>query len=392
MPLLNRALELQPEIAGWRRELHRHPELLFDTQWTSAFVTEKLRSFGCDEVATGIGRTGVVGIIRGRQGGGGVIGLRADMDALPMTEVTGLDYASKIPGRMHACGHDGHTAMLLGAARHLCETRNFAGSVAVIFQPAEEGGAGGLEMVQDGMMERFGIDSVYGLHNEPGAAVGTFAIRPGPMLASVDTFAITITGVGGHAALPHKSVDPIFIGAQIVSALQGIVSRSADPLESLVVTITQFHAGDAINVIPPSARLVGTTRSLKQSTREMAERRIRETVSGIATALGGSAEIDYALVRSYPVTVNHPHETGLALAVARGVAGDTKVDADPPPIMGGEDFAFMLEARPGAFIFMGNGDSAYCHHPAYDFDDSAIPFGISYWVTLAETLLKAKDS
>jgi amidohydrolase len=391
MPLLNRALELQPEIAIWRRELHAHPELMYDTHWTSAFVTEKLKAFGCDEVVTGIGRTGVVGIIKGRHAGDDVIGLRADMDALPMMEVTGLDYASTIPGRMHACGHDGHTAMLLGATRHLCETRNFAGTVAVIFQPAEEGGAGGLAMVQDGLMDRFGIRSVYGLHNEPGAAIGTFAIRPGPLLASVDTFSITVHGVGGHAALPHKSVDPIFIGAQIVTALQSIVSRSTDPLESLVVTITQFHAGDAINVIPPAAKLIGTTRSLKQSTRDMAEHRIRETATGIAAALGGSVEVDYALARSYPVTVNHERETALALGVAQNVAGHKNVDDNATPIMGGEDFAFMLEARPGAFIFMGNGDSAYCHHPAYDFNDDAIPYGVSYWVTLAETLLKQKD-
>ncbi len=392
MPLLNRAVEMQPEIQGWRRELHMHPELMYDTQWTSAFVTDKLTSFGCDEVVTGIGRTGVVGIIRGRHEGGGVIGLRADMDALPITEVTGVDYASRFPGRMHACGHDGHTAMLLGAARHLCETRNFAGSVAVIFQPAEEGGAGALEMVQDGMMERFGIQSVYGLHNEPGAPIGSFAIRAGAIMASVDTFEIIVTGVGGHAAMPHQTVDPIFIGAQIVTALQAIVSRNADPLQSLVITVTQFHAGDAINVIPPSARLVGTVRSLNPATRELAEKRFRATVSGVATALGGSAEINYALVRSYPVTVNHPHETALALSVAEAVAGRQNVDPNVTPVMGGEDFAFMLNARPGAFIFMGNGDTPFCHHPAYNFSDAAIPHGVSYWVTLAETLLKPQEA
>ena len=390
--MLNRAIEMQPEIAAWRRELHMNPELQFDTHWTSAFVAEKLKAFGCDEVVTGIGRTGVVGIIKGRSDGGTVIGLRADINALPMTEVTGLPHASKTPGRMHACGHDGHTAMLLGAARHLCETRNFHGRVAVIFQPAEEGGGGGHEMVLDGMMERFGIGSVYGLHNEPGSAVGSFAIRPGPIMASVDTFAITVTGVGGHAAMPHLTIDPIFIGAQIVSALQGIASRNTDPLESLVITVTQFHAGDAINVIAPTARLIGTTRTLKAPVRAMAEKRIRETAHGIATALGGSVEIDYALSKGYPVTVNHPRETQLALGIAREVAGERNVDADTPPIMGGEDFAFMLESRPGAFIFMGNGDTAYCHHPAYDFNDEAIPYGVSYWVTLAETLLKDKTA
>lgn len=392
MPLLNRALELQQEITGWRRELHMNPELLFDTNWTANFVTEKLKAFGCDEVATGIGQTGVVGVIKGRHGEGPAVGLRADMDALPISEETGAAYASKTPGRMHACGHDGHTAMLLGAARHLCETRNFAGAVAVIFQPAEEGGAGGLEMVQDGLMERFGIDKVFGMHNRPGAPVGTFSGRTGALLASVDTFAITVTGVGGHAAGPHRAVDPIFIGAQIVSALQGIVSRGTDPLDSLVVTITQFHAGDAMNVIPPSAKLIGTARALKQATRQMAERRIRETAAGIAAALGGKAEIDYALVRPYPVTVNHPRETALALDVARQVAGGAQVDGDTPPVMGGEDFAFMLEERPGSMIWLGNGDTAYLHHPAYDFNDDAIPFGVSYWVSLAETLLKQQEA
>ena len=392
MPLLNRAVELKPEIAAWRHELHQHPELLYDTHWTSAFVAEKLKSFGCDEVVTGIGRTGVVGVIKGRHGSGNVIGFRADMDALPITEATGKPYASKSPGKMHACGHDGHTAMLLGAARHLCETRNFSGSAAVIFQPAEEGGAGALAMVQDGLMQRFGIEKVFGMHNEPGGAVGTFAGRVGPILASVDTFSITVTGVGGHAAGPHRAVDPIFIGAQIVSALQGIVSRGTDPLDSLVVTITQFHAGDAINVIPPSAQLVGTTRALKQSTREMAEQRIRATVSGIATALGGTAEINYALVKPYPVTVNHQNETLQALAVARQVAGDAEVDGNTPPVMGGEDFAFMLEARPGGIIWIGNGDTAFLHHPAYDFNDDAIPYGVSYWVSLAETLLKPREN
>lgn len=387
MPLLNHALELQPEIAGWRRELHMNPELLYDVQWTSAFVAEKLRAFGCDQVVTGVGRSGVVGIVKGRHDGGGAVGLRADMDALPITEVTGLPYASKTPGKMHACGHDGHTAMLLGAARHLCETRNFRGHVAVIFQPAEEGGAGGLAMVQDGLMERFGIDSVYGMHNAPGIPIGQFAIKPGPILASVDTFAIDIHGVGGHAAMPHRSVDPLFIGAQIVSALQGIVSRNTDPLESLVVTVTQFHAGNAINTIAPEARLVGTVRSLKESTRQLAERRIRETAAGIATALGGRVDIDYLVAKGYPVTFNQPRETEVAINAAAQVVGAQNVDPATPPIMGGEDFAFMLQARPGSFIFLGNGDTAFCHHPAYDFNDAIIPYGVSYWVTLAESVL-----
>jgi amidohydrolase len=387
LPLLNRAVEMQPEISVWRRDLHMNPELMFDTHRTSAFVAEKLKAFGCDEVATGIGRTGVVGVIRGRHGDGPAVGLRADMDALPITEETGLDYASKVPGRMHACGHDGHTAMLLGAARHFCETRNFRGSVAVIFQPAEEGGGGGNEMVKDGMMERFGIASVYGMHNEPGLPVGQFAIRPGATMAAMDAFSITIVGKGGHAALPHLAIDPIFIGAQIVSALQGIASRNTDPLEAMVVSVTQFNAGDAHNVIPQSARLVGTVRTLKRELRQLARDNLHKTVEGVAAALGGKAVVNYEHVKGYPVTFNHARETEIAASVACAVAGNANVDVNYPAIMGAEDFSFMLEARPGAFIFIGNGNTAFCHHPAFDFNDEAIPYGISYWVHLAETVL-----
>ncbi len=388
MPLLNRAVELKTEIAAWRHELHQNPELLFETHWTSAFVAEKLRSFGCDEVVTGIGRTGVVGVIKGRHGGGGVIGLRADMDALPITEATGKDYASKFPGKMHACGHDGHTAMLLGAARHFCETRNFSGSVVVIFQPAEEGGAGGLEMVQDGLMERFGIDKVFGLHNWPGVAVGEFVIRPGPLMAAMDVFSITITGKGGHAAMPHLTIDPVFVGMQIGTALQGIASRNADPLESIVVSITQFHAGDVHNVIPQTAKLTGTVRSLKRELRDLAMTNLRRTAEGIAAALGASAAISDEGVIPYPVTFNDAVETAAAVDIARRVAGAKAVNDAYPPDMGSEDFSFMLNERPGAMILLGNGDTAYCHHPAYDFNDDAIPYGVSYWVSLAETLLK----
>lgn len=387
MPLLNAASEMQPEIAGWRRSLHMQPELLFDVHETAKFVAEKLEAFGCDEVVTGIGRTGVVGLIRGRQGAGPVIGLRADMDALPIIEATGLPYASQVPGVMHACGHDGHTAMLLGAARHLCETRNFRGDVAVIFQPAEEGGGGGREMVADGMMERFGIGQVFGLHNEPGLAVGKFAIRTGAFLAAYDEITITIKGRGGHAAMPHQSIDPIFIGAQIISSLQGIVSRNTDPLDSLVVSITKFHAGDAMNVIPPTAELGGTVRTLSREVRDAAEARIRETAENVARALGGEATLAY--VRKYPVTVNHEKETGLAIAAAREVMGSACIDTDAKPIMGAEDFAFMLEARPGSMIFLGNGDTAWCHNPEYDFNDEAIPVGVTYWVRLAEMILRA---
>jgi amidohydrolase len=387
MPLLNDAVEMQPEIAGWRRELHMQPELLFDVHQTAAFVTEKLKRFGCDEVVTGIGRTGIVGIIKGRQGDGPTLGFRSDMDALPITEATGLPYASKIPGRMHACGHDGHMAMLLGAARQLCETRNFAGSIAVIFQPAEEGGGGGDEMVKDGMMERFGIAEVYGMHNEPGLPVGQFGIREGAFLASMDTFSILIKGKGGHAAFPHLTVDPIFIGSQIVCALQGIASRNADPIEAVVVSVTQFNGGEIHNVISPTATLIGTVRTLKKEMRQLARENLIRTVTGIATALGGEAEINYNYLNGYPVTVNHARETSVALKAARDVAGAGNVNPDYPPTMGAEDFAFMLEARPGAFIVIGNGDSAYVHNPEFDFADNAIPYGVSYWVRLAETAL-----
>jgi amidohydrolase len=390
MPVLNSAIAMQPEVTAWRRHLHQNPEILFDVQQTAAFVAEKLRGFGCDEVIIGLGRTGVVGVIRGRHGDGPVVGLRSDMDGLPMTEETGLAHASKIPGRMHGCGHDGHMAMLLGAARHLCETRNFRGSVVVIFQPAEEGGGGGAEMVRDGLMERFAIQSVYGMHNFPGIPIGQFAIRPGALMASADVFRITVKGYGGHAAAPHKTVDPILIGAQIVVALQAIAARNADPLESVVVSVTRFNGGEANNVIPSTAIIYGTVRSLKQDLRDMAMANVRRTASGMAAALGGEVEIADDLELPYPVTFNHQRETVLAAAVARKVVGAKNVDSDFPPVMGAEDFSFMLQARPGAFIFIGNGDTPFCHHPAYDFADDALPYGISYWVTLAETVLAAE--
>ncbi len=287
MPILNRAAELQDEVAGWRRKLHENPELLFDVHATAAFVADKLKALGVDEVVTGLGRTGVVGIIKGK-GPGRTIGLRADMDALPINEQTGKPWASKTPGKMHACGHDGHTAMLLGAAKYLAETRNFFGAVAVIFQPAEEGGGGGNEMVKDGMMERFGIAEVYGMHNFPGVPVGTFAIRKGAIMASTDEFMITVKGLGGHAAMPNRGVDPVVIGSQIVMALQTIASRNADPLESVVVSVTKFNAGNAHNVIPNEAKLGGTVRTLKKEMRDLAEKRLKEIAQGIAAAAGGA--------------------------------------------------------------------------------------------------------
>ncbi|MGB3536529.1 MAG: M20 aminoacylase family protein [Mesorhizobium sp.] len=387
MPILNRAAEMQEEVAGWRRHLHQTPELNFDVFETAAFVTEKLKAFGCDEVVTGLGKTGVVGIIHGRQGQGPTIGLRADMDALPINEITGKPYASTIAGKMHACGHDGHTAMLLGAARYLAETRNFAGSVAVIFQPAEEGGGGGNEMVKDGMMDRFAITKVFGMHNMPSLPIGHFAIRPGPIMAATAEFTITVKGRGGHAAMPNGTIDPIVITSQLVTALQTITSRNADPVEALVVSVTKFHAGDAYNVIPEKAEIAGTVRTLKKEMAAMAEQRIRAICAGIAATFGAAIEVDYDA--NYPVTFNHAEETAFASDVAAAIAGDAKVIRAMPPVMGGEDFSYMLEARPGAFIFIGNGESAGLHHPAYDFNDEAIPHGVSYWVKIAETALAA---
>jgi amidohydrolase len=387
MPVLNRSIELLPEIKAWRRHLHKQPELLFETHHTSAFVANKLRAFGCDNVVEGVGRSGVVGVIHGRHGNGSVVGLRADMDALPIDEETNLPYASRAPGRMHACGHDGHTAMLLGASQLLCESRNFQGSAVVIFQPAEEGGAGGLEMVQDGLMDRFKIESVYALHNWPGLAVGQFAIKSGGIQAAMDVFTIEIRGKGGHAATPHVAIDPVFIGAHVVTALQGIVSRNVDPFESVVVSVTQFHAGNAHNVIPQSATLVGTIRSLKRELRELAIENLRRIAKGVAAALGGEAIVTDGGVLPYPVTYNHPNETVIAARAAQRVVGDKNVETSCVADMGAEDFSFMLEARPGAMILMGNGDSAFLHNPHYDFCDDAIPHGMSYWVNLVEAVL-----
>jgi amidohydrolase len=385
MPILNRAAELQDEVTEWRRHIHARPELLFAVENTAAFVAEKLREFGVDEIVTGIGRSGVVGLIKGNGEGVRTIGLRADMDALPLTEITGKPWASTTPGKMHACGHDGHTAMLLGAAKYLAETRNFNGNIAVIFQPAEEGGGGGNLMVKDGMMERFGIEEVYGMHNLPGLPVGHFAIRSGAIMAATDEFTITIKGRGGHAAQPHRTIDPIAIGAQIVSNLQLIASRSVDPLRSVVVSVTKFNAGFAHNVIPNDATIAGTVRTLDEEVRDLAETRLKQIVNGLVTAHG--AEVDINFNRNYPVTYNHATETGHAVRIAGEIAGAANVNAEIDPMMGGEDFSYMLNARPGAFIFIGNGDTAGLHNAAYDFNDETIAHGISYWVRLAEQRL-----
>ena len=386
MPVINRVADIADEVTSWRRDIHAHPELLFDVHRTAGVVADRLRAFGCDEVVTGIGKTGVVGVIRGRRGEGGrTVGLRADMDALPIVEATDKPYRSTVPGLMHACGHDGHTAMLLGAAKYLAETRNFAGNAVVIFQPAEEGGGGGDAMVKDGLMTRFGVDEVYGMHNWPGMPVGHFGIRPGPVMAAADRFTITVEGKGGHAAHPHQCVDTLLAAAQIVVALQQVVARNVDPLKSAVLSTCSFKSGETFNVIPQTATLLGTVRTLDPAVQDHIEARITEVATGVAQAYGAVATVDYA--RGYPVTANHPDQTEFMADVARQVGAG--VNAELPPQMGSEDFSYMLLERPGAYIFIGNGDSALCHHPAYDFDDGAIPFGVSLWAKIVEERLGA---
>jgi hippurate hydrolase len=389
MPIINRVADLADEVTAWRRDFHENPELLFDVHRTAGIVAEKLKSFGCDEVVTGLGRTGVVGVIKGRSNNSGkVIGLRADMDALPIEEATNVPHKSKVPGKMHACGHDGHTAMLLGAAKYLAETRNFDGTSVVIFQPAEEGGGGGNEMLKDGLMERFGVHEVYGMHNMPGIPVGQFAIRPGAMMAAADRFTINIEGKGGHAARPHDCIDPVVVSAHVITALQTVASRSADPLDSVVVSVCTVKAGDAFNVIPQTAMLLGTVRTLSPEVRDLAETRIRAIVENVCAAFGAKAEVDYD--RGYPVTMNDPDKTEFMANVARAVAGEDAIDTTILPLMGAEDFSYMLEQRPGAYIFLGNGDTAGVHHPAYDFNDEASPYGVSLWAKIVETGMPAR--
>jgi hippurate hydrolase len=387
MPVINRIADLADEITDWRRDLHQNPELGFDVPRTAGIVAAKLREFGADEVVEGIGRTGIVGVIRGRAAGSGrVIGMRADMDALPIHETSGVPHASKTPGRMHACGHDGHTAMLLGAAKHLAETRNFDGTAVMIFQPAEEGGGGGEKMVQDGLMDRFGIERVFAMHNYPGMPVGQFGLRAGPMMASTDEFTIDLEGKGGHAAKPHKCIDTTLVAAQLLQALQSVVSRNVDPVHSAVLSVTSFHTGgDTFNVIPQTVRMKGTIRALDGAVRAEVEARLRVMIDHIAAAFGAEARLTFE--RGYPVTVNAEAETAFAARVAEEVAGAGRVDTDLPPVLGGEDFSYMLNQRPGAMIWIGNGDTAHVHHPDYDFNDAAIPFGCSYWVRLAETAM-----
>ncbi len=384
MPIINRFADFYEEITAWRRDLHENPELLFDVHRTAEKIEQLLKSFGCDEVVSGIGKTGVVGIIKGKNSGD-TIGLRADMDALPIHERTDKPYASKIEGKMHACGHDGHTAMLLGAAKYLAETRNFSGNVALIFQPAEEGGGGGDLMVKEGMMERFNIKEVYGMHNFPGIPVGEFAIREGGFLAAVDEFLIEIEGVGGHAAMPHNTIDPLIAGAHIITGLQTIVSRNVDPIKSAVLSVTVMQAGGATNVIARTATIKGTVRTLDEDVRDLIEKRMGEFVPQSGSAFGVKAKITYQ--RGYPVMSNHPKQTIFAGDVAAQIVGEEKVVRDVPPIMGGEDFSYMLNSRPGAFIAIGQGDTAGLHEDTYDFNDEIIPIGCSYWVKLVESAL-----
>ena len=387
MPIKNRLAEMHAEITGWRRHLHENPELMFDVHETAAFVVDRLKEFGITDITTGIGQTGIVATIKGKTDTSGkVIGLRADMDALPIHEATGLEYASKVPGKMHACGHDGHTAMLLGAAKYLAETRNFDGTVALIFQPAEEGGGGGREMCRDGMMERWNIQEVYGMHNMPGFPVGEFAIRPGALLAAADMFDITITGQGGHAAAPHEAIDTNLAAAHVVVALQSIASRNVDPLAQVVVSVCTMRSdSEAHNVIPQTVLLRGTVRSLDPKVRDLAESRLKKIVTATADAYDCTVEIDYE--RGYPITQNAEANTEIAADIAEIVAG--KVDRNTPPIMAGEDFSFMLEERPGAYMFLGNGEGATVHHPEYNFNDDAIPAGCSWFAELVERRMPA---
>ena len=389
---MNRIDELRPlsgAMRELRRDIHAHPELAFEENRTAAIVARELAACGI-EVHTGLAKTGVVGTLRAGSSSR-AIGLRADMDALPMQEHNDFAHRSRHAGKMHACGHDGHTAMLLGAAKHLAATKRFDGVVHFIFQPAEEGGGGGREMVKEGLFERFPVKAVYGMHNWPGMAVGEFAMRPGPMMASSDTVEILIRGRGAHGALPHHGADPITAGAAIVQSLQTIVSRNLDPIDTAVISITQFHGGDAWNVIPEEVVLRGTVRAFREATQAMIEKRIREIAQNIALAHGTQAEVHYR--RQYPALANTPEETRFCAEVARELAGAERVHAEFPPIMASEDFAFMLLARPGCYVFTGNGTAeqhaggCMLHNPGYDFNDEALAVGAAYWVQLVEKAL-----
>ena len=374
------------DLTAFRRDLHQNPELLYDVKRTARSIADALRAAGVDEVVEGVGRTGVVGVIRGQSDRSGrMIGLRADMDALPIHEETGKPWASKVAGKMHACGHDGHTTMLLGAARHLAESRAFDGTVVCIFQPAEEGGAGAKAMLDDGLFDRWPVDEVFGMHNRPNLDIGRFTIAPGPIMGSVDELRITITGRGGHAARPDQTIDPLPVAAALIQAVQVITSRTVDPIDNAVVSLTSIHAGDAFNVIPQVLTMNGTVRTLREAVRNHIEQALARMAQGVAETYGATATLDY--IRHYPVTVNHETETALAAEAARAVAGADAVTTDMPPVLGGEDFSFMLLEKPGAMINIGNGPSAGLHNPGYDFNDDAIAWGCSYWTTLVRQRL-----
>lgn len=382
MPVVNRIADFAADMTAWRRHLHTIPELGLDCPKTAGFVAERLREFGVDELHQGIAQTGIVAIIEG-QGEGPTIGLRADMDGLPIEEATGLDYASSHPGRMHACGHDGHTTMLLGAARYLAETRNFAGRVALIFQPAEEAGGGAGVMVEEGIMDRFDIAQVYALHNAPGFAMGAFYTSPGPLMAAVDTFHVHIKGLGGHGAMPHETRDPVMPACAIAQAFQTIVSRNHYALDDLVVSVTQIHTGSTDNVIPDTAYLNGTIRTFDPKVQQMVKDRMTAIVAGQAASFGVEAQLDYEF--GYPATINDADKSGFAVAVAQEVAGAGRVIGDAGREMGAEDFSYMLQERPGAYLFLGQGDSAGLHHPEYNFNDEVAPVGASFFARLVET-------
>jgi amidohydrolase len=381
MPVLNRIASYAEEMKGWRRHLHMYPELALDCHETAAFISQRLREIGVDEIHEGIARTGIVALVKG-QGAGPVIGLRADMDALPIEEMTGAEYASTVKGRMHACGHDGHVTMLLGAAKYLTETRNFSGTVALIFQPAEEDSAGGQVMVQEGIMDRFGIAQVYAIHNAPNVPFGQFQTTPGPYMAACDTAFVHVTGTGGHGATPHETVDPVVAVVGMVSAIQTIIPRNVYALEEAVISVTQIHAGTASNIIPEEAMFCATIRSFKPDVRALLKKRIHEIVEGHALAYGVKARVDYDW--GYPPTINHEDEAEFAADVAREVVGPDHVDARANREMGSEDFSYMLEARPGAYLFLGTGPGAGLHHPAFDFNDEAAPVGASFFARLVE--------
>ncbi|CUH80126.1 M20 aminoacylase family protein [Tropicibacter naphthalenivorans] len=384
MPIVNSIAALAPQMTAWRRHLHQHPELGLECHETAGFVVEQLKSFGITDIHTGIATSGVVAIIEGR-GPGKTIGLRADMDALPMEDLSGTDHASTKPGLAHTCGHDGHTTMLLGAAKYLAETRNFAGRVALIFQPAEEGEGGGRIMVEEGIMDRFDISEVYGVHNAPGTALGHITTNPGALMAGVDEFTVTITGKGGHGAEPSRAVDPVVAAASLTMALQTIISRNINALDKLVVSVTQIHTGTAANIIPETAVMNGTVRYFDKAVQTEVKARMAELVEFQARSFGATAVLDYE--EGYPPTINHPDQTAFAASVAREVVGDEAVDDAVDPIMPGEDFSYMLQARPGAYLFVGMGDRPNCHHPKYDFDDEIAPIGASFFARLIEKAL-----